>query len=133
MTYVLDAGPMIALLNNEPGAGVTENILTEPGGRCYAHIFNLTEVYYIYYRNGGLALAESALQDLLDAGIVVRDDADAAFWKDAATIKGSHPLALPDAFCLALARRLNATAVTTDHKEFDPLVAQGLCPILFVR
>jgi hypothetical protein len=33
VTYVLDAGPMIALLNNEPGADATENILTEPADR----------------------------------------------------------------------------------------------------
>src|SRR2546426_11565085 len=33
----LDAGPMIALLANEPGADVTEGVLTEPGSACYAH------------------------------------------------------------------------------------------------
>ncbi len=47
--------------------------------------------------------------------------------KDAATIKGTHAVALPDAFCLALLRRLGGTAVTTDHTEFDPLV------IVFIR
>jgi len=41
---VLDAGPMIAFLSNEPGAEVVEGVLTEPGSSCYAHIFNLAEV-----------------------------------------------------------------------------------------
>jgi|SRR5215510_5135444 len=124
---------MIALLKNEAGADVTEQVLTDPGSACYAHVFNLAEVYYIYYRSGGFAVAESALQDLLDAGIVAREDADTAFWKDAATLKASHAMALPDAFCLALARRLSGTAVTTDHTEFDPLIPLGLSLIMFIR
>ncbi len=73
------------------------------------------------------------MQDLLDAGVLAREESDAAFWKDAAKIKGGHALALPDAFCLALSRRLGGTAVTTDHAEFDPLVPLGLCPIMFIR
>ena len=52
MNYVLDAGPMIAFLDDEPGAEVVEQALTEPGSTCYAHIFNLTEIYYIYFRRG---------------------------------------------------------------------------------
>lgn len=133
MIYVLDAGPMIALLAGEPGAEVTEDVLTEPGNVCYAHFINLAEVYYIYHRRGGAAVAENAIQDLLDAGIVAREDADATFWKDAAQIKGDHAVALPDAFCLALSRRLGGTALTTDHAELDPLVPLGLCPIKFIR
>ena len=133
MIYVLDAGPMIALLANEPGADVTEDVLTEPGSACYAHIFNLAEIYYIYHRRGGVTTAESALQDLLDAGVIARNDADTAFWKSATILKASHAIALPDAFCLALAGRLSGTAVTTDHNEFDPLVALGFCPIRFIR
>ena len=52
MKYVLDAGPMIVFLDDDRGAEVIERVLTEPGGTCYAHIFNLTEVYYIYFRPG---------------------------------------------------------------------------------
>lgn len=56
MNYVLDAGPMIAFLDDEPGAEVVEQVLTEPGSTYYAHIFNLTEIYYIYFRGGGAEL-----------------------------------------------------------------------------
>jgi ribonuclease VapC len=133
VNYVLDAGPMIAFLDDEPGAEVVEQALTEPGSTCYAHIFNLTEIYYIYFRRGGAVMAEDALQSLMDAGIVVRDDHDTAFWKEAATFKGTHAIALPDTFCLALARRLNSTVVTIDHNEFDPLIPLNYCPILFIR
>ena len=133
MNYALDAGVMIAFLDNEPGAEVVEDVLTEPGSVCYAHVFNLAEVYYIYYRRGGITMAESALRVLQDAAIVVREDSDTAFWKDAATFKGNHALSLPDGFCLALARRISGTVVTTDHGEFDPLVPFGYCPIRFIR
>ena len=133
MNYALDAGPMIAFLNGEPGAEVVEDVLTEPGSICSAHIFNLAEVYYIYFRRGGRMMAEDAIQSLLDVGILVRSDNDMAYWKEAATFKGRHAIALPDAFCLALARRLGGTVVTTDHAEFDPLVPVGYCPLLFIR
>jgi predicted nucleic acid-binding protein len=63
----------------------------------------------------------------------MRADHDTPFWKEAATFKGSHALALPDAFCLATSRRLGATLVTTDHAEFDPIVPLEYCPILFIR
>ncbi len=46
MNYVLDAGAMIAFLDDESGAEVVEDVLTEPGSTCYAHILNLAEVYY---------------------------------------------------------------------------------------
>ncbi len=103
MNYALDAGPMIAFMDDEPGAEVVEDLLTEPGSACHAHIFNLTEVYYLYFRRGGASMAEDAVQTLTEAGIGIRSDNDTAFWKAAATCKGRHRIALPDAFCLALA------------------------------
>ena len=133
MIHILDAGPMIAFLSGESGDAVVTQVLIANPGECFAHVFNLTEVYYIFFRRGGASAADTAIQTLLDAGIVPREDADTAFWKDAATFKGTHALSLPDAFCLALARRLGGTPVTTDHAEFDPLVPLGYCPILFIR
>lgn len=133
MNYILDAGPMIVFLDDDHRAEVVERVLTEPESTCYAHIFHLAEVYYIYFRRGGKAMAEEAIQSLLDIGIVVRDDHDTDFWKGAATYKGTHAMALPDAFCLTLACRLEGTVVTTDHTEFDPLVPLNYCPILFIR
>jgi ribonuclease VapC len=126
VNYVLDAGSMIAFLDGEPGAEIVEDALTEPGSTCYAHIFNLAEVYYIYFRREGMALAEDAIQSLSDVGIIIRDENDTAYWKDAAAFKGRHAIALPDAFCLALARRLGGTVVTTDHGEFDPPCGVGI-------
>lgn len=124
---------MMAWLKGEPGKSVVEQLLIDNRGECYAHAFNLTEVYYLMLRQRGMVGAEAAIQSLLNNGVMPREDLDTAFWKEAATFKGSHAMALPDAFCLALARRLGGTAVTTDHAEFDPLVPLGYAPILFIR
>ena len=124
---------MMALLYGEPGDQAVEDILHDNPGDCYAHVFNLSEIYYVVFWRHGPDAAEAAIQSLRDGGVIPREDADEAFWKDAAIIKGKHALSLPDAYCLALARRLSGTAVTTDHKEFDPLVPLAYCPILFIR
>ena len=124
---------MMAWLKGEPGKQIVTQILRDNPGECYAHVFNLSEVYYLFFRTDGTVGAEAVIQALLNAGVMPREDLDTAFWKEAATFKGSHPMALPDAFCLALARRLGGTAVTTDHAEFDPLVPLGYAPILFIR
>ncbi len=123
----------MAYLNNETGAERTEEILTEPGSICFVHFMNLSEIYYLYYRRGGLSVADAIVQDILDMGVLLRDDHDKPFWREAASIKGRHALSLPDAFCIALANRVSGTAVTTDHAEFDPLVPLGYCPIVFIR
>ena len=133
MIHVLDAGPMFAFLNAEPGEPVVTQILIDNPGECYAHFMNLCEVYYVFFRRGGQAAAETALQTLSAAGVQTCHDSDEAFWKDAALFKAKHPMSLPDGFCLALARRLGGTVVTTDHNEFDPLVPFGYVPILFIR
>lgn len=124
---------MMALLKRESGYQAIAQALVDNPGECFAHVFNLAEVYHLFFRLGGANAAEAAIQTLLGAGIIPREDADTDFWKEAASFKGRHPLALPDAFCLALARRLSGTVVTTDHAEFDALVPLGYCPILFIR
>lgn len=133
MVHVFDAGPMMAILKGEPSNQVAAKTLIDNPGECFAHVFNLTEIYYLFFRSGGATAAETAVQTLLTDGIIPCEDADTAFWKSAAAFKGKHPLALPDAFCLALAVRLSGTVVTTDHAEFDSLVPLGYCPILFIR
>jgi len=89
---------MVAFLNNEQGVEVVENVLTEPGSTCYAHAYNFCEVYYLYFRQGGAPLAENAVEDLLDLGILLNEDLDTALWKDAGAIKGSTPSRSPMPF-----------------------------------
>src|SRR5437868_5239191 len=67
--------PMMALLKGEAGDAVVAQFLIDHPGECYAHVFNLTEVYYLFYRQGGASAADTAVQTLLKAGIIPREDA----------------------------------------------------------
>lgn len=59
---------------------------------------------------------------------------DPAFWQSVGQLKvNPGKLSLADSFAVALAMRLGATLVTSDHHELDALVPLGLCPILFIR
>jgi len=75
------------------------------------------------------------LADLMVCGLLLRDDMDAGFWKKAGHLKARGRISLADAFAVALAEREQAILVTSDHQEFDPLLAAGALPICvrFIR
>jgi predicted nucleic acid-binding protein len=133
LEYVLDACAMIAYLNGEVGGDVVDRILQDSGNSCYAHSLNLCEVYYDALRASNEQAADGAIRDLLNAGIIERDEMDPAIWKEAGKIKSRGRISIADAFCAALARRVGGEAVTSDRREFEPLVAAGVCDVLFIR
>ena len=133
MNYVLDACAMIAYLQGEPGGSVVDGLLRNPSHRCHAHAINLCEVYYDFIRRANEATAEQAMNDLVADGVIERADLDPGFWRDAGKLKAGKRVSLADALCVTLSLRLGAELVTSDHHEFDPLAAAGVCPILFIR
>ena len=133
MNCVLDACAMIALLRAEPGEEVVWAHLLDPAHTCYAHALNLSEVYYYFHRNAGEAAADAAIEDLRYLGVIERGDFDEAFWKDAGKLKAGGHIALADCIAVALTNRLGGTVLTSDHGEFDPVAAAGLCPVTFIR
>jgi PIN domain nuclease of toxin-antitoxin system len=125
---------MIALLRRETGWEVVRDLLVDPGNTCLAHAVNLCEVFYDFHRGGGAAVAQSVIQDLAAIGILTRRDMGLAFWQEAGRFKADYRrVSLADCFCIALARRVSGALITSDHREFDPLVPLGLCPIRFIR
>ena len=50
MKAVLDASAMLAYLGGEAGGEIVAALLADPNTECYAHAFNLCEVYYGYVR-----------------------------------------------------------------------------------
>ena len=125
---------MIAYLRGEPGAEVVSRVLLDPAHQCVAHAVNLCEVYYDFFRAGGEAVAWEAVQDLELVGVRQRDDLSPSFWQAAGALKAvQRRISLADCFAITLARSLDGTLLTSDHHEFDPVAAQGVCTVAFIR
>ncbi|MFL5387023.1 MAG: type II toxin-antitoxin system VapC family toxin [Longimicrobiaceae bacterium] len=133
MNHVLDACAMLAYLTGEDGAVVVDELLRDPSHDCYAHSLNLCEVYYDITRRADAVTADQAIADLKAAGLVEHSDLDAELWRAAGNLKATGRISLADCFCIALAQRLDATLVTSDHHEFDAIVPRNLCPVRFIR
>ncbi len=138
MICVLDACAMIAFLRGETGANDVSSFLKGRNVQCFSHAINLCEVYYAFFKAADQNAADSAINDLLKVGIVERRDFDDGFWKEAGgykvgAYKRKEQIALADCIALSLTKRLNGQLVTSDHKEFDPIKKQNLCPIYFFR
>ena len=54
---------------------------------------------------------------------------DMVFWKEAGKLKAGGRISLADAFAVTLAARDGATLLTSDHHEFDPLLAAENFPV----
>ena len=134
MNHVLDACAIIAFLRNEPGADVVRNVLLGPSDTVFVHAINLCEVCYDFFRAAGERTARSAIRDVSRIGVGTRRDMGQSFWREAGRIKAIHrKVSLADCFAIALANRLGAQIVTSDHHEMDPLAASGVCKVLFIR
>ena len=134
MSFVLDACAMIAFLRDEPGANVVENLLADPSQPCVAHSINLCEVYYDFIRTVGVRRARAALNDLGKIGVKSRRDISRDFCDDVGELKGTiKRVSLADCFAIALARKLDAEIVTSDHHEFDAIAQAKWCRVRFIR
>ncbi|MBM3492862.1 MAG: type II toxin-antitoxin system VapC family toxin [Armatimonadetes bacterium] len=58
---------------------------------------------------------------------------DEALWFDAGRLKVAHSLSVAGTFAVALARRLDADLLTTDHHEMDAVSATVECRIRSIR
>lgn len=106
---VFDASALLAFLQGEDGASVVEEGL-EAGGACgTANWSEVAQKVRAHGRDWSLARALLASYEL-QLEPVTADDAEQA----AATWSPGSGLSLGDRLCLALARRLQATAWTAD-------------------
>lgn len=130
---------MLAYLNGEPGGDLVRGALfdEERNVTVYAHAINLLEVFYDFLCSNDRDTAEAAMTDLKEAGVIERNDMDAAFWRDVATLingqrNSGYKLSLGDACGLALARRESADFYTSNRGELAPVQAAGLCAVAFI-
>ena len=135
MRYVLDACAIIAIIRNEEGCIPVRQALEAEENICFVHALNLCEVYYDSLRCYGVPQTENLLSNLTEAGLVIRDDMDMEFWKAAGTLKARGRISLADCFAVALAEREDATLLTSDRHEFEPLLAASgfTAKVQFIR
>jgi len=123
---VLDACAVIAFLTGEEGADKVKALLEAAAGsttEIHIHRINLLEVYYDTYKVGGSEQADRIYKKILALPIIVEDVLDDALLFKAGELKAMNRISLADAVALALASRLGAALVTSDHHEFDAIKA----------
>jgi len=134
VTYLLDACSLIAFFRKEPGGEVLFDLLLDSKARFVIHALNVCEVYYDFFRADGETAAKLVVQIMLELGIEIREDMDPALWKSAGKLKATlKKISLADSFAVALAARMKATLLTSDHAEFDAVAEKKLAKIRFIR
>ncbi len=134
MKIILDACAVIALVKDEVGASIVEQYLLNSYNQCMIHNVNLCEVYYGFLRAEGEEFTNQIISRLEASNITFRDDLTIDFWRQLATYKATiKRISLADCFALTLANRENGLLVTSDRKEFEPIVPLNICKIKFIR
>ena len=134
MNVILDACAVIAFVKDEVGSDIVEDYLYDRNTCCLIHSLNLCEVYYDFWRSGGEEIAETIVEDLQRMDVIIRNDLMMDFWQQAGKYKAIiKRISLADCFALTLANRENGILVTSDRKEFEPVVSMGICQINFIR
>ncbi|MGH9786488.1 MAG: type II toxin-antitoxin system VapC family toxin, partial [Terriglobia bacterium] len=113
---------LLDLLLNRAGAGQIAKLVKQAAAgeiRILISIINWGEVYYVVWRNQGLAAAERVLQQIAALPIQVINT-DSELTKLAASFRVRYHLPYADGFAAALAQEQNATLVTGD-RDFAPL------------
>ena len=78
---------MIAFLRREPGSEIVAGILNNERNLCLAHAVNLCEVYYDFYRTGGLPAATEAIRTLDEVRVRRRADISTEFCQTVSILK----------------------------------------------
>jgi len=135
-SFVLDACALLALLHKEEGYDLVSDLLTSAKiGLNVIHInqINLLEVYYDILRSCGKDTAKQVMALVSDSRVrVIRSLSDEVF-EEAGRLKATYRISLADSIALAEARTQNASLVTCDHHEFDPLEQTEPIPFLWIR
>lgn len=113
---VLDSFALVSLFHKEPGWEKVRASLYEQqraGTKAYLNWVNWGEFYYIVKRKVGATKAVEALH-LLEQLPIELVPLDLQLVREAAEIKSEHAVSYADAFCIATARRLSGTVLTSD-------------------
>ncbi|GHV81232.1 hypothetical protein AGMMS49944_30230 [Spirochaetia bacterium] len=135
MIYVLDACAVVALIKEEPGAGIIQNMIDqtiEGEITLCISVVNLAEVYYGYIRELGNAAALKILERIYAAPIDIVEAIPEPVYLEASRLKGAYKISLADAFGLGTAIILHGVFVTSDGELKEP-EAKEAAPVFWFR
>jgi len=134
--YVVDACAVLAHLNDEQGAEAVEELYAggfSDANKVGIHAVNLLEVYYFVNKHAGNAQAESVLRGIEELGLHVERTLSNPLLRRAGRFKGEYRLSLADSIALGYAGLWEASLVTCDHHEKDPIDAAGKASFYWIR
>ncbi len=113
---VLDSFALVSLFHKEPGWEKVRAALYEQqraGTTAYLNWVNWGEFFYIVKRKVGAERATESLQ-ILEQLPIELVPVDLPLVREAAELKSAYAVSYADAFCIATARRLSGTVLTSD-------------------
>ena len=136
VSVCLDSFALLAWLQDEPGADITEGFLRQaasgPGFQCFVSAINVGEVYYRLYRTQGAEEAdtfwEEAWQGLVPLTTVTPTPHQI---HQAARLKGRYLMAYADAFAAQLAQEKHLPLVSGDP-ELQALETAGELTLIWL-
>jgi predicted nucleic acid-binding protein len=125
MTYVLDACALIALLNEEEGQDIVDDLFFKAAVvnniTLTMNIINLIEVIYNYYRDDGADTASKILGKIDSTPLEIVYIISQTVFHESYRLKGTYRISLADAIGLATAAEFSGVFVTSDHAELKPV------------
>ena len=134
--FVCDACALIAFLDDEQGADITEKILRKAEiGKCkiYINKLNLLEIYYGVFRKFGQVKAEEVLGKITVLPMKIIEKISDKVFKETGRIKAIYKVSLADSIALAEAKTKKAKLLTADHHEFDAIEAHEDINFYWIR
>ena len=117
MHYLLDACALIAICNNEPGAGKVLDLIEQArtsGIQLSISIVQLLEVYYDRIYVAGENDARLVVESVLAEPITIIESVSLSVMYEAGRFKTFYSMSLADSIAAATARDISATLVTKD-------------------
>lgn len=135
--YILDACALLALFDDEKGADIVDDLLNRARNNEVTLIMNaanLIEVYYDRIRTVGKKQADAIIQDIYNKfPISIIETLSPDIVSEASRFKAEGKMSFADTILVATAVCNNASIVTCDHVELEPVEKQGIVPFLWIR
>jgi predicted nucleic acid-binding protein len=122
MIYCFDACAIIALLDDEPGAEIVQNIISrviDDDSVAYMSIVNYAEVYYDRLKIGKPEKADEFGRIFSLLPVTIIENIPLSVARYASYIKINYKTSLADSLGVEAAKDINAVFVTSDHHELE--------------